>query len=476
VTPRYQQLADELASMIAQGALRAGDRLPSVRQTCQSRGLSAATVFQAYHQLEARGLVQAAARSGYFVSAHAGAAPSPARQAPAAQAAEAAPPTISEQIFELLQSSRERGLLPLGSAFPATELFPLERLRLALGAGMRKLEPWQISAELPLGLETLRRQIALRYLRLGLRVAPDDIVITNGALEALQLCLQTVTRPGDAVLVESPCFYAALQALDRFGLRAIEVPTDRAEGADLHAMARLIAQHRPRACWLMSSFQNPLGCTLAPDKKRALVALLEAEGVALIEDDVYAELHHGADPVLPAKAFEQRGGVLHCGSFSKCLAPGYRIGWALGGRWAPQLQRSKLMSSLSSSLPAQAALAEYLQDGSFDAHLRRLREALARQMRSMTAALARHMPAGSRVSQPAGGYFLWLELPAGCDSLALLPLAREQGFSLAPGPLFSAHGEFAACLRLNCGHPWGPDWEAAIAALGEMARAQLAQR
>ena len=473
MTPRYQQLADELAGMIAQGALRAGDRLPSVRQTCQSRGLSAATVFQAYHLLEARGLVQAAARSGYFVSAHAGAASSPAQPSPAG---DAAPRTISEQIFELLQSSRERGLLPLGSAFPATELFPLERLRLALGAGMRKLEPWQISAELPLGLETLRRQIALRYLRLGLRVAPEDIVITNGALEALQLCLQTVTRPGDAVLVESPCFYAALQALDRFGLRAIEVPTDRAEGADLQAMARLIAQHRPRACWLMSSFQNPLGCTLPPDKKRALVALLEAEDVALIEDDVYAELHHGAEPVLPAKAFEQRGGVMHCGSFSKCLAPGYRIGWALGGRWAPQLQRSKLMSSLSSSLPAQAALAEYLQDGSFDAHLRRLREALARQMRRMAAALAQHMPAGSRVSEPAGGYFLWLELPDGCDSLALLPRAREQGFSLAPGPLFSAQGEFAACLRLNCGHPWGPAWETAIAALGDMARAQLAQR
>lgn len=464
--PRYLALADEIGALISKGALRAGDRLPSIRQTCQARELSAATVFQAYYLLESRGLVSAAPRSGYYVNAaprHS--APPTSRPSP-----EAGPVAVSELVFEVLGASSAPALLPLGSAFPSAALFPLDALRRATQAGMRRLEAQQITAELPLGLESLRRQISLRYLRLGLQIAPDEIVLTNGALEALNLSLQAVARPGDAVLVEAPGFYAALQALERLGLHAVEVPTHAGEGADLEAMARLIAKHRPKACWLMTSFQNPLGSLMPPDKKRALVALLEAAGIPLIEDDVYAELYHGAQPALPAKVYERQGQVLHCGSFSKCLAPGYRIGWVAPGRHLRRVQRLKLMSSLGVSLPAQAGLAEYLQGGAFDAHLRRLRATLCSQQQAMLAALAQGLPAGSHLTRPQGGYFLWVELPAGCDALRLHRQLLAEGISCAPGPIFSARTEFRSSLRLNCGHPWDERMQAGIQRLTALAR------
>lgn len=464
--PRYRRLADELAQLIERGALRPGDRLPSVRQTQSSRGCSAATVFQAYHLLEARGLVRAAERSGYFVA--------PAAAPPVARTP--APPAlaVSELVFQLLGSGGHDIHAPLGSAFPSPTLFPFDRLRSALAAGSRQLDPAELTQQLPGGHDGLRRQIALRYLRQGLGVTPDEIVLTDGALEGLNLSLQLLTRPGDAVLVESPCFYAALQALERLGLHAVEVPTDPVEGADLDAMAALIEQHAPTACWLMTSFQNPLGSLMPPARKRALVELLERHDIPLIEDDVYAELPHDGPPPLPAKAYATRGGVLHAGSFAKTLAPGYRVGWVAAGRFAPALRRAKLSQSLSGSWPAQAAIAHYLEGGDYERHLRALRRALKAQQHALRAAVLQHFPAGTQVTQPQGGYFLWVTLPEaareGHDTLALHAAALAEGISLAPGPLFSASGAFRHCLRLNGGQPWTPALAAAVARLGELIR------
>lgn len=467
--PRYRRLADEIAELIGAGTLRPGDRLPSVRQTRLSRGCSAATVFQAYHLLESRGLVRAAERSGYFVAPAA-----PAQPRPLPHAREPLPVAVSEMVFQLLGSGGHEIHAPLGSAFPSPTLFPLDTLRRALSAGSRRLNPTDLTQQLPDGHLELRRQIALRYLRQGLAITPDEIVLTDGALEGLNLSLQLLTRPGDSVLVESPGFYAALQALERLGLRAIEVPADATEGADLDAMAALIERHAPKACWLMTSFQNPLGCLMPPDKKRALVALLERHGIPLIEDDVYAELQHEGNPPLPAKAYSTRGEVLHAGSFAKTLAPGYRVGWVAAGRFAPALRRAKLSQSLSGSWPAQAAVAHVLEGGDYERHLRTLRQALALQQRALRAAVLKEFPAGTRVTEPLGGYFIWVELPPAHDSLALQRAALAEGISLAPGPLFSPRGDFRHALRLNAGQPWTPALAAAVARLGELIRSQTA--
>lgn len=464
---RFELLARELEQQIAAGVLRPGDRLPSVRQACASRGLSPSTVFQAYYLLESRGLVRAELRSGYFVAARANgtllAEPRTSELQSGAQAVE-----VNDLVYACLGATRARDIVPFGSAFPSPTLFPLDRLRRALVSSTRRLEPWSMVEDLPPGNLRLKREIAKRYLRQGMTVATDEIVLTHGAMEALNLCLNAVTRPGDAVVVESPTFYMALQALQRLGLHAIEVPTHSREGIDLGRLAQVLELYRPRACWLMTSFQNPLGSLMPEAKKRDLVELLARHDVPLIEDDVYAELYEGQAAPLPAKAFDRRGLVLHCSSFSKCLAPGYRVGWAAPGRLARDVERLKLMTSLSGSIPVQAALAEYLQEGGYDRHLRSLRSSLQAQRSNLFDAVTRHFPDGTRVARPAGGYFVWVELPASVDVMALHRAALAQRISLAPGPMFSARAEFEHHIRLTCGQPWDGTLERAMRTLARL--------
>jgi len=464
---RYEQLADEMAQAMRDGLLQPGERLPSVRQTCQRRGISPSTVFQAYGLLETRGLIEARPRSGFYVRAH----KRPARAVPKAAVPQAGVTavTVSALAFGLLESTRDAAVVPLGSAFPASHLFPFDALARSGARAMRRLKPAQITSALTAGDPELRQALRRRYALQGVPMAEDELVITNGAMEALNLCLQAVTQPGDVVVVESPTFYAALQALERLNLKAVEVATDPQTGVNLDALAQLLVGQKVAACWFMPSLQNPLGALMPPARKQALVALLAQHGVPLIEDDVYGELYADVRRPPPAKAFDQTGGVLHCASFSKCLAPGYRVGWAAAGRFAPTVQRLKMMSSLATALPPQLAIADYLAQGGYDRHLRQLRAALAAEQQRARRLIERHFPAGTRVTRPAGGYFLWLELPAAVDALALHHQAMAQGISTAPGVLFSADRRFVHHLRLNVGHPGDSRVDDALRRVGELA-------
>jgi DNA-binding transcriptional MocR family regulator len=475
---RYERHADAIAQLIHSGALRPGDRVPSVREASRARGISPSTVFAAYYLLEAQGLIHARPRSGYYVSDHAPLADArPAEPLPSQPAHTSTGVAISDLVFEVLGLARDPGLVPLGSAFPGVELFPLDRLARGLASGMRKLDPRHIVQSLPPGDERLRQQIARRYGLHASAVDTEEIIITNGAMEALNLCLEAVTQPGDVVVVESPTFYAALQALERLNLQALQVATHPRDGIDLAALAQALAQQpadQPvKACWLMPSFQNPLGSLMPEEKKRDLVALLARHGVPLIEDDVYGELHYSPQRPMPAKAFDTQGLVMHCSSFSKSLAPGYRVGWVAAGRYAPAVQRLKLMTTLSAATPSQVALAEYLAQGGYDRHLRQLRRSLAQQQAIALAAVAAHFPPGTRVSRPEGGYFLWVELPPAINALELHRHALQHGISLAPGQLFSADQRFAHCVRINYGHPADGRLLPALECVGSLARMLL---
>ncbi|WP_228897887.1 PLP-dependent aminotransferase family protein [Acidovorax sp. Leaf73] len=478
---RYERHADTIAQLIHSGALRPGDRVPSVREASRTRGISPSTVFEAYYLLEAQGLIHARPRSGYYVSARlpSTAEARPAEPLPSQPAATSTGVAISDLVFEVLGLARDRDLVPLGSAFPGLELFPLDRLARCLASGMRKLDPWNIVQSLPPGDERLRQQIALRYGLHGMAVDVEEIIITNGAMEALNLCLEAVTQPGDVVVVESPTFYAALQALERLNLQALEIATHPRDGIDLAALAEALERQPPhqhiKACWLMPSFQNPLGSLMPEGKKSELVALLARHGVPLIEDDVYGELHYGPQRPPPAKAFDGTGLVMHCSSFSKSLAPGYRVGWVAAGRFATAVQRLKLMTTLSAATPSQQALSEYLAQGGYDRHLRALRRSLEQQQAIALEAVAKHFPRGTRVSRPEGGYFLWAELPQEVDALALHRQALAQGISLAPGQIFSADRRFAHCVRINYGHPAHDRLQPALECVGRLATVLAAE-
>lgn len=463
---RYQTLALQTEKLISDGLLRAGDRLPSVRQACRIHDVSPVTVLQAYYLLEGRGLIEARPKSGYFVRARLGQAlPEPEMTRPQGQSTAL---DVSDFIFEILESVKNPAVVPFGSSFASPELYPLDKLGRCLAAAARHLDPRATVTDLPPGNEELRRQIALRYLSRGANVSPQEIVVTSGAMEGLNLCLQAVTRPGDLVAIESPTFYANLQAIERLGLKVIEIPTHPREGISLAALEDALQQHPIKACLCMLNFSNPITGSLSDARKAELVALLARYQVPLIEDDVYAELYFGDQAPTHAKAEDRHGLVLHVSSFSKSLAPGYRIGWVAGGRFTQKIQRLKLTTSLATTVPVQIALAEYLKHGGYDNHLRRLRRTFSLQEITMVGAVERHFPAGTRLARPSGGYFLWVELPPGVDTLALHRQALDQGISIAPGPIFSAKREYGHCLRLNYGHPWTPATEKAIAILGQI--------
>lgn len=463
---RYQQLAEQTEALILNGVLRPGDRLPSVRQACRIHDVSPITVTQAYYILEGRGLIEARPKSGYFVRARLGQNLSePEMTHPVGGSTQL---QVSDFIFQILDSVRDPSVVPLGSSFPSPFLYPLDKLGRFLATAARKFDPLATVTDLPPGNEELRRQLALRYLTQGATVSPQEIVITSGAMEGLNLCLQAVTQSGDLIAIESPTFYAGLQASERLGLKVIEIPSHPREGVSLSALEDTLRHHPIKACLFMLNFANPTGSRVSDENKKALLELLRRYDVPLIEDDVYNELHFGPQAPLCSKAEDKTGLVMHVSSFSKCLAPGYRIGWVAAGRYASRIQRQKLSSSLATTVPVQIALAEYLKHGGLENHLRHLRQSLALQEVEMVQAVERHFPTGTKLARPQGGYFLWLELPPHVDTLLLHQQALERGISIAPGPIFSAKREFKNYLRLNFGHPDSQRLDAAMATLGEL--------
>lgn len=462
----YDRLALDIEQRIRDGVLRSGDQLPSVRKACKVQRLSPSTILKAYYLLESRGLIEARPQSGYYVRPRLlTGLPEPEMTRPVGDSTDL---NVSDFIFEILESVKDPAVVPFGSSFASPYLYPLDKLGRFLAAAARNLNPRATITDLPPGNEELRRQIALRYLANGISMQLGEIVITNGAMEALNLCLEATTSPGDLVAIESPAFHASLQMIERRGLRVIEIPTHPRTGVSLAALEDALRHHPVKACLLMLNFQNPMGSRVPDGSRRELIGLLQRYDIPLIEDDTYAELYFGRNAPLPTKSLDSSGLVLHVSSFSKSLAPGYRVGWVAAGRYAQKVQRLKFSASLATTIPVQIALADFLKQGAFDTHLRRLRGALEVQEASMAAAIERHFPAGTRITRPRGGYFVWVELPPATDALALHRRALNAGISIAPGPIFSPKREYGNCIRLNFGHPWSEEIEQAMLRLGQM--------
>jgi DNA-binding transcriptional MocR family regulator len=464
----YSDLADDIEKQIRRGVLRAGERLPSVRALCTARRISQSTVMQAYYLLEDRGLVTTRPRSGYYVNATTRPQlPSPTMPTLQPEPVHVAPASL---LFSVLNGIKHRENVPLGSAFASPTLFPLPKLAQLLGLAARRLDPWRIIDDLPPGNAELRRHIARRYLEMGADVDAADIVITNGASEALLMCLIATTRPGDTVAIESPAHYNTMFSIESSGRRAVCIPTCAQDGMSLTALEAAIAANDIKVVWAMPTFHNPTGATMSPRNKQALVQLLARHEIPLIENDVYGELYFDGERPVPAKTWDGRGGVLHCGSFSKSLAPGYRIGWVAPGRFFETVRQNKFLLSIGTNVAAQAAIADYLKHGGYELHLRRLRSALRCQRDLLLRAISRYFPAGTAVSRPKGGYVLWVQLPAGSiDALELMRRALDEGVSLAPGALFSPNGRHGGDLRLNFGQPWSAEMERGVETIGRLA-------
>lgn len=467
---KYLQLIENIQQQIDREIWLPGDKLPSLREQVAQSGMSLMTVMHAYQVLESQGWILSRPQSGYFVAPRAEFLSQPASHQKV-QLTESV--DINDFIFEVLQACRDPGIVPFGSAFPDPELFPQRQLMRSLTAVSHSLKPADALNNLPPGNEALRKTLAQRYALQGIQVSPEEIVITNGAMEALNLSLQAVTKPGDWVVVENPCFYGALQAIERLQLKAVAIASHPQHGIDLDELASTLARLPVKACWMMSNQQNPLGCTLSREKKRDLVALLESYQVTLIEDDVYSELYFGSEKPLPAKAFEKQDTVLHCSSFSKNLVAGFRVGWVAAGKHAQRIQRLQLMSTISTSAPMQLTLANYLGTRSYDSHLRKLRQKLEQRKNLARQSLRRHLPASAKINDSQGGYFLWIELPPEVNSTELYYRALQQKISIAPGKMFSTGEQYANYFRFNAAWEWNEEREAAVAMLGGLIKEML---
>lgn len=464
----YERLADGLRRQIRRGQLHAGERLPSLRRLGRLQGVSIATAVEAYLQLEREGLIEARSRSGYYVR---GASALPRIGAPAARLAQAPREVRNPALLDVLDVLTRDDLVPLHTATPSPDLLPLTALAASATRMLRRSTDAALAYAPPQGIAELRERIAWRYAQSGVDVDAGEVVVTAGGMEAISLALRSVTRPGDVVLVETPTYYGLLQAVSALGLRVVEVPSRVGGGTDAAAVVALLDRHAVHAAVLMPNFNNPTGALTGDDDKRAIVAACAARGVVLIEDDLYGELAYSGERPSPLRRYDTSGCVITCGSFSKILSPGLRVGWMLGAQRTTALLRAKCFSSVTTATLPQLTLVDYLNRHDFDRALRRLRRALADNRLRYREAIARHWPAGTCVSEPAGGLALWLELPARIEGQALFEAALAQGIGVLPGHAFSSRGDYRHHLRLSFGPRWSATIEDALRRLGALAGA-----
>jgi DNA-binding transcriptional MocR family regulator len=466
--PIYLRLADALEAMIRNSSFRPGDRMPSVRRFSREQRVSVPTAMHAYATLEARGYVEARPKSGFFVCAR-------LSDSIPELLSISSPPKVSDlsdtDPLSLLRSDDyDPAKIPFGSAVPSPDLLPglhlarvISRVARRLGANGGNYGPTK-------GPFILRREISRRLLGAGLNLAPDDLCITLGATEAIALALRAVCSPGDTVVVESPTFFGLLRQLREFGLKALPIPVHANEGIDLDALASALARTRVSALLLIPNFHNPVGFAMSDRNKRELVRIAASRGLPIIEDDLFGDMAHQGTRPAALKAFDPTGIVIHCGSFSKSLAPGYRVGYIAGGKWQERVLALKTVHSGGNPLLPALAVAEFLIDGGYDRFMRSFRESCRQQVAKMRDAIGYTFPEGIRLSRPAGGFVLWCELPAKVDSMDLFYRALKEGIAIAPGPFFSPDGRFRNFIRINCGYPWSSRIERGVQALGRLVR------
>lgn len=414
LSQHYRRIAEMLRLTLASGVLRVGDRMISARKLAEREQVSLPTALEALRCLEAEGLIVARPRSGYFVCQI-----NTSQNMPSSQDLPGPVPVTMSAVARSLFSSAEARLVPLGAALPDPIWLPTNTLQRALQTATRRLDAHGQSYSLPPGRADLRRNIAVRAAQWGARFGSDDLVITAGATQALRLALRAVCQPGDVVAIEQPAYFGTLLLLEDLGLKALQIPTDPAEGLLLASLDEAIQRHRPAAVLASPTVQNPLGASMPVTRKQELVALIERAGIPLIEDDVYGDLAGEGQRPPACKAFDQSGSVIYCSSLSKTLAPGWRIGWVAAGRYHTQVLQARMAGDWAGAPLLEAAASNILASGDYDRHLRRLKFRISEGVQAVIARVKASFPQGTRVTVPTAGFLLWIELPHPLNSLVV---------------------------------------------------------
>jgi len=463
---KYMEVAERIERLIENGVLKVGDKLLSVRTLSKEQGISLGTAFQSYYYLESKGLIEARPQSGYYVkfsSRHMFEIPTCSEPAE-----EALPVSVDEMISSVYHDLRSPKLTSFSLGAPDASLLPSAKLNKSVIHSLRNTPDHCLGYEHIQGNEMLRKQVARLSFNWGAALSENDIVITAGCMEALSFCLQAVTKPGDAIATESPTFYGIFRVMESLGLKVVEVPTDPVTGVDIDYLEKAIPRFNIKACLFVCNFNNPMGSCVPDEKKKQLVDMLAKKEIPLIEDDIYGELYFGKTRPRTCKTYDKKGLVLQCGSFSKSLAPGYRIGWTAPGRFKNTVIQLKRMNNIATNTLAQNAIAHFLQNGRYELHLRHLRKALHMQCLRYLQAMSEYFPEDTRITRPQGGFVLWVEMNKNVDGYKLHKRALKHNIGIAPGQIFSSQGQFQNYFRLSYGLPWSDKVEKGIRTLGEL--------
>ena len=466
---KYRQLADELKRQIQNHHFAVGDKLPGLREFSEQKAVSIATALAAYRQLENDGFVEARHRSGYFVR-------------PLYKNDKGQPPTTltpavvtqQDMIMRMVRAVHAPHCINFGSALPGEMYQPSKAIRKS-SIHVAKTHQRHHRYEASAGAYELRVQIARRMAEAGYISGADNILVTNGCQEALLIALKTVTSPGHIVAVESPTFYGLLQVIESLGLKAIEIPTSPEHGISLDALAFALENWPISTCIVSPNVNNPLGYVMSDDHKKKLVSLAASRNVTLIEDDIYGDLVYAPKRPSCLLSLAPEADIIYCSSFSKSIAPDFRVGWLIGPKYRESFERTKFNLNIASSSLLQHTVADIIATGSYDRHLRRVRRDYARARDRMRTALERYFPSVTTLSSPVGGFSYWITLPDSVNTSVLAQDALKKDIAIAPGELFSASGKYKNALRLTYSGDWNHRTELALKTLGELIHRSIEQ-
>lgn len=462
----YLKIAKILEGQIISETLRIGEKLPSIRSVQKIYNVSINTVKQAFLELESKSLIESRPRSGYFVSKTSQRRLAlPSVSSPKLSTKENTPEDLMHKVFNAFQHKEIR---QFSLGIPHKSLLPIAKLNKGMVKVLRELDGSGTAHEPAQGSLNLRRNVAKWSLVIEGKLTEDDFVTTLGTMNAIYYCLNAVTKPGDTIATESPAYFGILQLAKSMGLNVIELPTDPVTGIDLDALKRNI--NKISACCIVSNFSNPLGSLMPDEHKKQLVEMLTFYNIPLVEDDLFGNLFFGETRPKPCKVFDEAGMVMWCGGTSKTLAPGYRVGWTAPGKFKDKIIWNKLVQTVSTPSLFQEVIADFMENGRYDHHLRKLRQTLHTNCLKFQRAVEDYFPENTKISQPQGGSFLWLELDKKIDTSELFDIAIKQKISFAPGRLFTQHNQFNNCMRLNFALKWDEKLEFDLKRLGKIVK------
>jgi len=467
----YTQLVGRFENQIKQNLLKCGDKLPSVRALSQEQGISISTAYKAYVELENMGMIEARPKSGYYVKFSTSRYTKSPEMMPPLKKLEQV--SVVEMIAMVYRNMGGDSVLSLSRSSPALELIPMAKLNKSMMEAIRKSPNGNTNYESLQGNIDMRKQIAKNAFNWGGQISEDDIVTTQGCMEALVFCLRAVTKPGDTVAIESPTYFGIFTIMMSLNLNVLEIPGDAKTGLDIAYLEQAMEKVTVNACLFVTNFSNPIGSCMPDERKQQLVKLLAKKQVPLIEDDIYGEIYFGKSRPRTCKSYDKEGMVMLCSSVSKSLAPGYRVGWCIPGKFKEQILSLKLMHTISSATPTQAAIAHFFETGRYDLHMRNLRKALYTQCLHYMQGIAQYFPPDTKISQPQGGYALWIELDKSINAFELYQAAMAQNISIAPGQIFSTDARFTNFIRISFGRPYDAVLENSFKVLGELIRGMM---